>query len=40
MNSMICPKCGSKLIIRDGKNGKFIGCTNYPKCRFTKNIEK
>ena len=38
--NMICPKCGSKLIIRDGKNGKFIGCTNYPKCRFTKNIEK
>ena len=38
--NMICPKCGSKLIIRDGKNGKFIGCTNYPKCRFTKNMEK
>lgn len=31
----ICPKCGGKLILRRGKYGQFIGCTNYPKCRFT-----
>lgn len=33
-----CPKCGAFLKIRDGKFGKFWGCTGYPECRFTKNI--
>ena len=32
----ICPKCGGKLIMRDGKYGKFIGCSNFPKCRYTQ----
>lgn len=36
----ICPKCGNKLIERKGKYGVFIGCSGYPKCRFTKNIDK
>lgn len=31
-----CPKCGGNLIERNGKYGKFIGCSNYPKCRYTK----
>ena len=35
-DNMICPKCGSKLIERTGKYGKFIGCSNYPKCRYVK----
>ena len=35
-NNMICPKCGSRLIERNGKYGKFIGCSNYPKCRYIK----
>lgn len=33
-----CPKCGGDFIERSGKHGKFLGCSNYPKCRFTKNI--
>ncbi len=32
----ICPKCGGKLIMRDGKYGRFIGCTNFPKCKYTE----
>ena len=32
----ICPKCGGKLIMRDGKYGRFIGCSNFPKCRYTQ----
>lgn len=32
----ICPRCGGELITREGKFGKFIGCSRYPKCRFTK----
>lgn len=34
----ICPRCGSKLIIKNGKHGKFSGCSSFPKCRFTKGI--
>lgn len=34
----ICPKCGGKLVARSGKYGEFIGCSNYPKCRFTKDV--
>lgn len=35
-NNMICPKCGNKLVERNGKYGKFIGCSNFPKCRYIK----
>ncbi len=28
----ICPKCGSELVIRSGKNGKFIGCKGFASC--------
>ncbi|MDD3052760.1 MAG: topoisomerase DNA-binding C4 zinc finger domain-containing protein, partial [Candidatus Cloacimonetes bacterium] len=31
-----CPKCQSNLIIKNGRFGKFIACSNYPKCKFTK----
>lgn len=37
-NMDICPRCGGTLLQRNGKNGFFIGCSNFPKCRFTKNI--
>ena len=33
----ICPRCGKKLVQRNGKNGQFIGCSGYPNCRFTRN---
>lgn len=37
----ICPKCGGDLVEREGKYGKFIGCSNFPKCRFVvKNPKK
>ena len=32
-----CPRCGGNLVIRYGKNGKFRGCSNYPKCKYTDN---
>jgi len=34
----ICPKCGNELIKRKGKYGRFYGCNNFPKCKFTLNI--
>lgn len=35
-----CPQCGSKLIIRWGRNGKFMACTNYPDCKHTEPLEQ
>lgn len=34
-----CPECGSDLVIKGGRYGKFIACTTYPKCKFTKAID-
>lgn len=36
----ICPQCGSNLITRYSRFGKFIACSNYPKCKYTKSILK
>jgi DNA topoisomerase-1 len=33
-----CPECQSPLSIRLGRNGRFIGCTNYPACSYTRNL--
>ena len=37
----ICPECGSELVERVSRYGKtFIGCSNYPKCRYIKKTPK
>ncbi|MER3472449.1 MAG: type I DNA topoisomerase [Armatimonadota bacterium] len=28
----LCPKCGSKMVVRQGRYGKFLGCSRYPEC--------
>jgi len=33
-----CPKCNSPLSIRLGRHGRFIGCTNYPECDYTRDL--
>lgn len=38
MKLELCPRCGGELKKRNGKFGEFFGCSNYPACRFTKNI--
>jgi len=35
-----CPKCGHDLVIRTGKFGKFVACSNYPECKYIKQEEK
>ena len=35
-NDNICPKCGSTLVLRTGRYGQFMGCSNYPNCKYTK----
>ena len=38
IKNCICPRCGGNLTLKKGKYGKFYGCSNYPKCKFTKKI--
>jgi len=35
-----CPECESDLIKRAGRYGEFIGCSGFPKCRFTRSIDE
>ena len=37
---IICDKCGSKMIVKNGRYGKFAACPNYPQCRNTKPLVK
>jgi len=37
---LTCPQCNSRLHIRMGKNGQFLGCSNYPKCTYTRNYTR
>ena len=34
-----CPECGSELAVRWNKYGRFVGCTGYPDCRFTRSLD-
>ena len=34
-----CPECGSPLVIRKGKYGEFVACSNYPTCKYIKKEE-
>ena len=35
-----CPECGSPLVIRNGKYGPFVACSNYPECKYIKPKEE
>ncbi|MGR4000263.1 MAG: type I DNA topoisomerase [Alphaproteobacteria bacterium] len=35
----LCPSCGGRLGIKLGRSGGFIGCSNYPECRHTRQLE-
>ena len=35
-----CPQCDGDLVEREGKFGKFVGCKNYPKCKYIRKKEK
>src|SRR6056300_1548458 len=35
-----CPKCSQPLFSRLGKRGKFIGCSGYPECDYTRNVNE
>ncbi len=33
-----CDECGESMMIRTGRSGQFLGCSKYPKCKFSKPI--
>lgn len=35
-----CPRCGAQLVVRKTERGEFVGCSNYPACRFTCSIDR
>lgn len=37
-NNNECPMCGGKLVERNGRYGKFLGCNRYPKCDYTQSL--
>ena len=39
-SDVVCEKCGAKMVVRDGKYGKFLACPNFPKCRNIKPINQ
>lgn len=34
-----CPDCGGELVKRNGRYGEFIACSNFPKCRYSRNLK-
>lgn len=35
--SLVCPKCGGNLVLREGPYSRFYGCSNYPKCEYKRS---
>ncbi|MBO7177485.1 MAG: type I DNA topoisomerase [Clostridia bacterium] len=38
ISDVVCDKCGAKMIIKEGRYGKFLACPNYPECKNIKNF--
>ena len=39
VTKFICEKCGHNMVIREGRYGKFLGCSNFPKCNSIQKLE-
>ncbi len=37
---IVCDKCGAPMVIREGRFGRFLACSNYPKCKNTKALDE
>jgi len=35
----VCPECGKPMIVKLGRYGKFLACSGYPECRYTKSLQ-
>ncbi|AKL98341.1 type I DNA topoisomerase [Endomicrobium proavitum] len=36
----VCPNCGKPMVIRESRNGRFLGCSGYPECKTTMSMGK
>ncbi|MBI4544486.1 MAG: type I DNA topoisomerase [Gemmatimonadetes bacterium] len=36
----VCPECGRELLVRWSRRGRFLGCTGYPECRYTRPLDE
>ena len=36
----VCEKCGKPMVIKWGRNGRFLACSGYPECRNTKEFTR
>lgn len=36
--SRLCPNCGKPLVERTGRYGRFLGCSNFPRCRYSEDL--
>ena len=39
-SDVLCDRCGSKMVFKNGRFGKFLACPKYPECKCTKAIDK
>lgn len=39
-NETVCPQCGGRLILKNGYDGVFLGCENFPSCSYSREVEK
>lgn len=39
MTDEVCPQCGKPLVIKMGRFGKFVACSGYPDCKYTKSFQ-
>lgn len=35
----VCPECGGELVYRNSRYGKFISCSNFPTCKYTRSLD-
>ncbi len=40
VSDVICENCGSRMVYKNGKFGRFLACPNFPKCRNTKALDE
>lgn len=38
LTDTMCPRCGARMVLRNGRRGKFYGCSRFPYCRGTRNL--
>lgn len=38
LSDLSCPRCNARMVLRNGRRGKFYGCSRFPYCRGTRNV--